>query len=211
MMKKIVPVLMILLLALAACGGDSSEPAAAPAEPETAVETAAETTTETEPEPAADVAADTAETTDAEPAAEEEMPAEEAAAEDPTAEPVEEPPAAEEAAAGPIVEGTDAETGLIINPDNPSPGDTFIVRGQITSMNLTPQTSPEFLLQAPSGTRYRMSTQPVDETFVEDGSQLQAYEYKIGMWAEATVSLAADAGPSDIYSSDDLTILLYEE
>jgi type IV secretory pathway VirB10-like protein len=201
MQKKTLLIMLIMLLALAACGGGETVEEAPASEP-AAVE---QTDTTSEEMPAEEPAAE-------QPAAEEPA-AEEPAAEEPAAEePAAEEPAAEEPAAGGLqFEGVDPETGLVINPTEVAPGETFIVRGKIISMNLTPQTSPEFLIQAPNGTRYRMDSQGLQDIYIEDGTQLKPHEFRQGMWAQATATLAADAGASDIYFTDDLVILLYEE
>ena len=106
--------------------------------------------------------------------------------------------------------GTDPETGKEINPDTFGPGDEFIVRGTIISMNLTPTVTPEFLIEAPSGRKYRIRSQDLAETYFDDGAQLRPHEYRQGILAEATVSLPSDAGPADILLSEDLTLLREE-
>jgi hypothetical protein len=103
--------------------------------------------------------------------------------------------------------GTDPDTGLPVNPDSVNPGDTFIVRGEIISMNLTPTTSPEFLILAPDGLKFRLRTQDLADTYYEDGEQLLAYQYQLGLLGQATATLAADAGSSDIPTSQDLVLV----
>jgi hypothetical protein len=212
-MKKITPVLFILLLfLLAACGGGNAEPTAPAQEaaPETAVEEAAPTE-----EPAEEEVAEEAET-----AVEPEEPADTTEEETTTEEPADtaaesssetEPETEEAAATGgwgdrPMT-GIDPETGLEVNPAQVFPGDTFLVRGTIISMNLTPQTSPEFLIQSPDGVRYRLRTQDLAQTFYEDGAQLKPFQFSIGLFAQATASLAADAGPADLAVSDDMVLV----
>jgi hypothetical protein len=56
-----------------------------------------------------------------------------------------------------------------------------------------------------------MDSQGLQDIYIEDGTQLKPHEFRQGMWAQATATLAADAGASDIYFTDDLVILLYEE
>ena len=107
--------------------------------------------------------------------------------------------------------GIDPETGLPINPEEVNPGDRFIIIGTITSMNLTPTTSPEFVIQSPAGKRYRIRSQDLAETYFEDGAQLRLFEYQLGLKAMATAELAADAGPSDLAITTDLTLLYDEE
>jgi hypothetical protein len=142
-------------------------------------------------------------------------PMEEESDEDPASEESSEETAAESAASDspfgdrPIT-GTDPDTGLPVNPESIRPGDTFIVRGEIISMNLTPTTSPEFLIQSPDGLKFRLRSQDLAETFFEDGDQLQAFQYQNGLLAQATATLAADASPSDIPTSTDL-VLIKEE
>ena len=105
------------------------------------------------------------------------------------------------------MKGADPETGLQVNPDVVRPGDTFIVRGQIISMNLTPTTAPEFLIQSPDGLNFRLRSQDLATTFYEDGDQLKPFQYRNGILAQATAVLAADARPSDIPTSADLVLI----
>jgi len=154
---------------------------------------------------------------------------EEDTATEPMEEPMEEEPEAETAVAAPIEEaetveetegatgfgdmlmsGIDPETGLEINPDVVGPGDTFIVRGIVISMNLTPVTEPEFLIQAPSGTKYRMRTQALADMFFNDGSQWQAFEFRQGVGATATVTLDTSASLSDVARSEDMVLIMVE-
>jgi hypothetical protein len=99
-----------------------------------------------------------------------------------------------------------------VNPEEIPRGQPFIVRGEILTMNLTPQTEPEFVVQSPAGRNFRLRAQPLVQIFYEDGTtQLAPYELRIGMKAEATVTLAADAGPVDLPVSNDFTLLSDEE
>ncbi len=200
-------VLISLGLLLVACGGSSGESDTTTAEENvleeatTEEEVVAEEPEEevaSEEESAAEEMEDTAEETvveETDPPAEEEMDSEEMA---------------DSPASGfgdlPLT-GTDSETGLVINPPKVNPGETALVRGTIISMNLTPTTSPEFLVQIEDGTKYRFRSQDLDDTFFLDGSQLKPYEYKIGMLGQAVITLAADAGPSDLATSDNLTFI----
>ncbi len=205
MNKKAVLPWIIALLLLAACGGGNAEPAA----PTASNNTSSSPTTEV---------VDNAEAEEAV------APVEEATAEE-SAEAVEDAPeeASEEAASEVVVEaapaspfgdrpmsGIDPETGLVINPDSVNPGDTFIVRGEIISMNLTPITAPEFLILSPDGFRFRLRSQSLNDTFYEDGDQLQPFQYRNGMLAQATATLAANATRSDIPTSTDLVLIKSE-
>jgi hypothetical protein len=212
MNKKAVVFWLIALFLLTSCGGGAaetevpatddtsssattSEAAETEAEEPTTVETTEEEATEASEEPAAEESSETE--ASVEEASEEAAPAEEAAAPD---SPFGDRP----------MTGTDTETGLPVNPESVNPGDTFIVRGEIISMNLTPTTSPEFLIQSPDGLKFRLRSQDLAETFYEDGDQLQPFQYRNGILAQATATLAADASLSDIPTSTDL-VLIKEE
>lgn len=192
-MKRIF-VLLLLLVVLVACGGDGEETAAPAATEETT--TAATDVPEAEP---TDAPAETEPTPEDSPTSEEE----------PTAEVMTESPTEESVPAGADLpmSGTDPETGLEINPSPILRGVEFIVRGNIISMNLTPQTTPEFVVKSPDGQNYRIRSQGVADIYLADGSQLQAFEYRLGMLAQATVFIAADAPPTETLISDDFMIL----
>lgn len=213
MNKKAVLLWIIALIFLVACGGGGDTESDTPAADNN---TSSSTTTETDTTEEDSAATDSEEM--AEEPTEESEPADEAepVEEDTDAEPVSEEPA-EETAAEPAASdspfgdrpmtGTDPETGLLVNPDTVNPGDTFIVRGEIISMNLTPTTSPEFLIQSPDGLKFRLRSQDLADTYYEDGDQLQAFQYQNGLLAQATATLAADASPSDIPTSTDLVLV----
>lgn len=219
-MRRVLTVVfaLLLVLLLAACGGsgNSTEPAAnASAGNSAGAAPANDPAGPSADEPATDeVAADP-------PAGEDAAPVEESAQE-----PTDEPAMTEDntgdtaptdsaagdtaAAAGDgegVYFGIDPETGLEINPEVTPRGVEFIARGEVISMNLTPQTSPEFVIRAPNGASFRMATQGLADIFLLDGSQLKPFEYKIGMEAKATVFLAADAALSDVLTSSDFTII----
>lgn len=206
MNRKAVLIWIVTLLLLVACGGGSEPESSAPtAESDTSSASTTESVEsvieENSPVPAE------AEEMEAEPTT-----TDDEAMEEETADNAEEETAVEEAApASPFgdrpLSGTDPESGLIINPDSVNPGDTFIVRGEIISMNLTPTTSPEFLILSPDGLKFRLRTQDLADTFFEDGEQLQAYQYQLGLLAQATATLPADAGPSDVPTSTDLVLV----
>jgi hypothetical protein len=119
-----------------------------------------------------------------------------------------EPAPGEPAAVSEEESGIDTETGLLLNPDQVFTGVEFVVKGKIVSMNLTPQERPEFVLQAPSGKRYRIRSQSLAETFATDGRQLKAFEYRQGMMAKATVILPLGSTSTDILVSQNLVLLL---
>ena len=194
-------VLALMVVALAACGGGAAAP-----EPQSSA-------------PAAEVVEESA-PAEAEAVVEEAPVVEEPAAEEPTAMPVEETtaaePAADEAAEAPAEEaagsdlamsGTDPDTGLEINPPQPIPGVDYIVRGNLVSFNLTPQDSPEFLVESPDGVRYRIQSQPVPDIFLDDGTQLKPHEYQRGMMAQATARLQESATATSVMLSENLTLL----
>ena len=217
-MKRVLWVCVFLfsLMLIAACGGSSAEePAASNEETSVSQEEVAEVEEVAEEEMAEEEMAEEEMEEPTEEAEEEmEEPTEEPM-EEPTEEPMEEPteePMEESSPFGDLpLTGTDADTGLEINPDVVNPGDTFIARGIVISMNLTPVTEPEFLIQAPSGTKYRMRTQALEDMFFDDGSQWQAYEFRQGVGALATVSLDASASLSDVATTEDLVLIMIEE
>lgn len=190
-MKKLLWIALLLLTltaVLAACGGGSGE---APAQPAAENEATADSAT------IDDSAAEPTEM--AAPAVEEEN----------ASQTTENAPAVEsgDSVAGRPAAGTDPDTGLEINPDSVIPGVDFIVRGELVNSNLTPQDKPEFLVQAPSGTRYRIHPQPVPQITYEDGTQPAPHEYKRGMLIQATVRQEEGAGATIVVTSTDFTLL----
>jgi hypothetical protein len=163
-----------------------------------------------DPAPAAEESSDP--TSSAESAAAPEEEAAETADEAPAgAESAEEPPAASsDLIAGLPASGTDPDTGLEINPAQIVPGVDFIVRGELVSFNLTPQDSPEFLLEAPSGTRYRVQSQPTSEIAFTDGSVLLPHQYQRGLLGQATVRQEEGAGVTTVVMTDNFVLLVEE-
>ena len=214
MNKKAALLWIVALLLLVACGGGGdAEPATTTDDNDTSSSTTTETTDDSDEEATSsdeemDEEEMEEEATDEEPADEEEMEEEDTAVEE---EETENTSDEEAAPASPFgdrpMSGTDPDTGLLVNPENVNPGDTFIVRGEIISMNLTPTTSPEFLIQSPDGLNFRLRSQDLADTFYEDGDQLQAFQYQLGILAQATAMLAADASPSDIPTTTDLVLV----
>ena len=213
MNKKAVLLWMIAFIFLVACGGGGDTEPDTPASDNN---TSSSTTTETTETTAEDSVSTDSEEMAEEPseestAADEAAPTEAADQEPASEEPAEETAAEPAAPASPFgdrpMTGTDPETGLTVNPDSVNPGDTFIVRGEIISMNLTPTTSPEFLIQSPDGLKFRLRSQDLADTYYEDGDQLKAFQYQNGLLAQATATLAADASPSDIPTSADLVLI----
>ncbi len=191
-MKRMIWIIVLMLALttlLVACGGGGG---AAPAEQ------AAEAPAESAP---------------AEDSIVEEPAAEQPAAEEPAAEePAAEQPAAEEAAtadmvAGRPASGIDPDTGLEINPAAITPGVDYIIRGELTSVNLTPQDSPEFMITSPAGVRYRIRTQPVPQILYDDGTQPALHEITRGTLAQATARQEEDAGATILVHSTDFTLL----
>ena len=204
-MKKIFLVGLVILLMLAACGGDNSPPAEPAAQNSSANEAMVNEPANTESaEPAAPTEEVMAEEEGETAVAESEEPAaEETAAEETMAE----EPAADDPYGGLALSGTDPDTGLEVNPPEILKGTEFIVRGKIISMNLTPQTAPEFLIESPDGTKFRVHSQGVADIYMLDGSQLKAFEYKLGMLAQATVFQDVNAGVTTVVESSDLVLI----
>ncbi|MAT98175.1 MAG: hypothetical protein CL608_13605 [Anaerolineaceae bacterium] len=218
MNKKAVLLWIIAFIFLVACGGGGdAEPDTPASDNDTSSSTTTETTETVEEDSApadseemAEEPTEESEPTDEAESMEEDMdeePAAEEPAEEPAEETAEEPAASDSPFGDRPMSGTDPETGLPVNPESVNPGDTFIVRGEIISMNLTPTTSPEFLIQSPDGINFRLRSQDLADTYYEDGDQLQAFQYQNGLLAQATATLAADASPSDIPTSTDLVLV----
>lgn len=210
MNKKAVLLWIIAFIFLVACGGGGeTEPDAPASDNDTSSSTTTETTdSEEEDSNAVDSEEIVEEPTEESEPTDEAEPMEEETDEEPASEePAEEPAASDSPFGDRPLTGTDPETGLPVNPEAVNPGDTFIVRGEIISMNLTPTTSPEFLIQSPDGLKFRLRSQDLADTYFEDGDQLQAFQYQNGLLAQATATLAADASPSDIPVSMDLVLV----
>lgn len=210
-MKRFLVLLAVALLAvsgLAACGGGAAAPAP---EPAAVVEEAADAPAE---EPA-----DTSAPVEEPAVAPTEVPVEEAAPTDAPADaaaPTEAPAeaAAPDAAASPygdlLLTGTDPETGLEINPATTAPGTDYVIRGKISSFNLIPQESPEFLIEGPNGVRYRVQTQAVPNIFLADGTQLAPHQIVRGLPIQATARLTESTRATSVMISENFVILSAE-
>lgn len=189
-MKRI-SILLLLLVILVACGGGGEE-TVAPAATESPTTAPTEVPAEDPTEAPAEV----------------EPTVETGATAEATSEVVTEP-TEESSPAGTdlLMSGTDPETGLEINPIPILRGVEFIVRGNVISINLTPQTTPEFVVKSPADQNYRIRPQGVADIYMLDGSQLPAFQYRLGMLVQATVFIAADAPPTETLISDDFMIL----
>lgn len=81
----------------------------------------------------------------------------------------------------------DEATGLPLNPETIPEGD-FVVEGTVSSMNLTPQSSPEFVLTVPSGRTYRVRAQPLSDILYDDGEVVGIANFNQGMAVWAVIS-----------------------
>ncbi len=203
-MKRILWIALLLCAltgALVACGG-SAEPPAQPAEANEvpAVEAGEEVVAEDSTAPAVEEAP----LEQATPAEDEAPTTEETVAEEA---PVDAADPGGDMVAGLPASGTDPDTGLEINPPSVVPGVDFIVRGEIVNANITPQDSPEFLILSPSGTRFRIRSQPVSDITYDDGTQPALHEFKRGVLVQATVRQEEGAGATITVQSTDLSLL----
>lgn len=195
-MKRIAwPLILTLLLviALAACGGNSAEPAADAAD--TAQDAPAATSAPAE---------EAAPPTEA-PAEESTAPTEPADAAAPTDAPAEAPVA--EGGDGLSTSGVDAETGLEINPLQVQPGTDYIIRGELVNYALIPTDKPEFMVESADGARFRIQSQPLDQIFFADGTQIEPHMYKRGMLVQATARLMESDTATSVMLSTDFTLL----
>jgi hypothetical protein len=104
----------------------------------------------------------------------------------------------------------DAATGLPLNPDTIPTDSPFIVEGTIASMNLTPQSAPEFVVRAPSGKTYRIRTQALPDITYDDGEPVGVDGFSQGMSVRATVEQqegGAGTGNIPILFSGDFMIV----
>jgi hypothetical protein len=109
-----------------------------------------------------------------------------------------------------VEEQVDEETGLPFNPEE-APDGEFVIEGVVSSLTLTPQDKPEYVVQLPSGKRYRIRSQPLSETFFDDGTPVSPSTLRQGMTVRATVEYFPDEGVAGEYRTADLTFFLAEE
>ena len=103
----------------------------------------------------------------------------------------------------------DEQTGLPLNPDTIPEGD-FVVAGTIASMNLTPQSAPEFVLRSAAGRTYRVRAQALPDILYDDGEMVGVANFVQGMQVRATISQEVggpETGNTTQLVTDDLMIL----
>jgi hypothetical protein len=103
----------------------------------------------------------------------------------------------------------DESTGLPLNPEAIPDGD-FVVEGTISSMNLTPQSTPEFVLRIDSGRTYRVRTQPLPDILYSDGEAVGIANFVQGMEVRAVISQivgGAETGNTTQLVTDNLVIV----
>lgn len=111
---------------------------------------------------------------------------------------------------GAIEEQVDVQTGLPLNPEQ-APDGEFIIEGVVSSLTLTPQDKPEYVIQLPSGKRYRIRSQPLSETFFDDGTPVSPSTLRQGMTIRATVQYFPDEGVVGEYRTADLVFFLAQD
>lgn len=87
----------------------------------------------------------------------------------------------------------DEATGLPLNPQTFPEGD-FVIEGTISSMNLTPQSTPEFVIRVDAGRTYRVRTQPLSDILYDDGEAVGISSFVQGMQVRAVINQVA-GGP----------------
>ncbi|MCC6604922.1 MAG: hypothetical protein IT327_17065 [Anaerolineae bacterium] len=103
----------------------------------------------------------------------------------------------------------DEATGLPLNPETIPEGD-FVVEGTIASMNLTPQSAPEFVLRIPSGRTYRVRAQALPDILYADGEAVGVANFVQGMAVRATISQEVggpETGNTRQFVTEDLVII----
>jgi len=103
----------------------------------------------------------------------------------------------------------DEATGLPLNPEVVPEGD-FVVEGTISSMNLTPQSSPEFVLRVESGRTYRVRAQPLPDILYDDGEAVGVANFVQGMQVRATINQVVggpETGNTTQLVTEDLVIV----
>ena len=103
----------------------------------------------------------------------------------------------------------DEATGLPLNPETIPEGD-FVVEGTISSMNLTPQSSPEFVLRVESGRTYRVRAQPLLDILYNDGEAVGVASFVQGMQVRATIYQIVggpETGNTTQFVTEDLVVI----
>ncbi|MAU01533.1 MAG: hypothetical protein CL608_30720 [Anaerolineaceae bacterium] len=103
----------------------------------------------------------------------------------------------------------DEATGLPLNPETIPEGD-FVVEGTISSMNLTPQSAPEFVLRIESGRTYRVRAQPLPDILYNDGETVGVANFVQGMQVRATINQIVggpETGNTTQLVTEDLVII----
>jgi hypothetical protein len=109
-----------------------------------------------------------------------------------------------------VEDQVDEETGLPFNPEE-APDGEFVIEGVVSSLTLTPQDKPEYVVTLPSGKRYRIRSQPLSETFFDDGTAVSPSTLRQGMTVRATVAYFPDEGVAGEYRTADLIFFMAEE
>lgn len=107
----------------------------------------------------------------------------------------------------------DEATGLPLNPETIPEGD-FVVEGTISSMNLTPQSSPEFVFAIPSGRTYRVRAQPLPDILYDDGEAVGVASFVQGMQVRATINQVVggpETGNTRQFVTEDLMVIRSNE
>lgn len=103
----------------------------------------------------------------------------------------------------------DEATGLPLNPEAIPEGD-FVVEGTISSMNLTPQSAPEFVLMSPSGRTYRVRAQPLPGILYDDGEAVGVANFVQNMQVRATINQIVggpETGNTRQFVTEDLVVI----
>ena len=103
----------------------------------------------------------------------------------------------------------DEATGLPLNPETIPEGD-FVVEGTISSMNLTPQSAPEFVLRIESGRTYRVRAQPLPDILYADGEVVGVANFVQSMQVRATINQVVggpETGNTTQFVTEDLVIV----
>lgn len=102
----------------------------------------------------------------------------------------------------------DEATGLPLNPQTLPDGD-FVIEGTISSMNLTPQSAPEFVIRIESGRTFRVRAQPLPDILYDDGEAVGVSRFAQGMTIRAVISQVAggtETGNTNQLVTDNLLV-----